>query len=138
MPELGLLVLRIRQRTIKRCRCFHLFAVDADKSGVPATQPKVHHGFHEFVQNFLTAKTKDDNGNSIYLTDKLIGEPEQRIIVVGHSRGGAAAALIAAYEVDTGQVIKTASFSTSTNNLTTLEAFGHICIDMNYDWLLKK
>lgn len=42
------------------------------------------------------------------------------------------------YDVVTGRVIKTASFSTSTHNLTPLEAFIHVCKDMNYDWLIQK
>jgi hypothetical protein len=78
------------------------FAVNAEKSGVPATQPKVHRGFHDFVQNLLTMKTEDENGNFVYLTDSLIANPERRILVVGHSRGGAAATLIAARMISMG------------------------------------
>lgn len=78
------------------------FAANAEKTRVSNTEPKVHRGFHNFVQALLTTKTRDNTGNLVYLTDILLASSEQKIYIVGHSRGGAAATLVAARMISMG------------------------------------
>ncbi|MDR3588899.1 MAG: DUF2974 domain-containing protein [Negativicutes bacterium] len=78
------------------------FAENAAKPLVPATEPKVHRGFHEFVQAGLTVKTQDADGESHYLSEILAANQDRKIYLVGHSRGGAAATLAGARLVSMG------------------------------------
>lgn len=77
------------------------FATNAAKGG-SATDPKVHRGFHEFVQTGLMAKTIDRNGKSKYLTDILLENKDHKVYLVGHSLGGAAATLAGARLISMG------------------------------------
>lgn len=72
------------------------FEINAEKSNIPATEPKVHRGFHEFVQIGMKTKTLDTNGESKYLTELLLKNKDRKIYIVGHSLGGAAATLTGA------------------------------------------
>jgi pimeloyl-ACP methyl ester carboxylesterase len=78
------------------------FAANAAKDGVASSEPKVHRGFHEYVQAGLTARIKDTNGESRLLTDLLLANPERKIYLVGHSLGGAAATLAGARLISMG------------------------------------
>lgn len=78
------------------------FEINAAKTDVPATEPKVHRGFHQFVQAGLTTKTMDDDGQAKYLTDILLAHNERKIYLVGHSLGGAAATLTGARLISMG------------------------------------
>ena len=78
------------------------FAANADKHEIPPTEPKVHRGFHEFVQNALTAKGQDVDGKAKYLTEMLLADKERKVLLVGHSRGGAAAILTGARLISMG------------------------------------
>lgn len=78
------------------------FEINAAKNDVPATEPKVHRGFHQFVQAGLTTKTMDDDGQAKYLTDILLAHNERKIYLVGHSLGGAAATLTGARLISMG------------------------------------
>lgn len=44
----------------------------------------------------------------------------------------------AVYDVNTGDIVKAAGFSTGTYNLTPVEAFIHVTKGMTYDWLMKR
>lgn len=78
------------------------FSYYAAKQGMPATAPKVHRGFHEFVQVGLKATTQDSEGNPRYLTDALVANSDRKVLLVGHSRGGAAAILAGARLISMG------------------------------------
>lgn len=78
------------------------FAYYAAQKGMPATAPKVHRGFHEFVQAGLAVSTQDADGKTRYLTDVLVKNSDRKILIVGHSRGGAAATLAAARLISMG------------------------------------
>lgn len=78
------------------------FAANAAKQGVPPAEPKVHRGFHEFVQAGLTAKTVDGSREAKYLTDMLLENKDRKIYIVGHSRGGAAATIAGARLISMG------------------------------------
>lgn len=78
------------------------FAFYAAKLGMPTTLPKVHRGFHEFVQVGLKATTQDADGNSRNLADVLVANSERKVFLVGHSRGGAAATLAGARLISMG------------------------------------
>ena len=78
------------------------FAVYAAKQDVPTAEPKVHRGFHEFVQAGLTVKVQDDDGDSKTLAEMLLANKERKVYLVGHSRGGAAATLSGARLISMG------------------------------------
>lgn len=77
------------------------FAANAAIGG-SATDPKVHRGFHEFVQTGLMVKTTDSNGKSKYLTEILLENKDHKVYLVGHSLGGAAATLAGARLISMG------------------------------------
>lgn len=60
---------------------------------MPDTVPKVHLGFHQYVQAALAAKTVDEDGSEKSLSDLLLDGKHRRVYLVGHSLGGAAATL---------------------------------------------
>jgi hypothetical protein len=67
------------------------FAANAKLKDIPDTKPKVHRGFHEYVQAAFAARTSGD----VQAGDRLLGEimtdPAAEMLLVGHSLGGAAA-----------------------------------------------
>lgn len=69
------------------------FAANAAMDGVPDTSPKVHHGFHDYVQAALTVRTPDGKGGERTLGELLLADPSLEIFLVGHSLGGAAATI---------------------------------------------
>jgi predicted lipase len=78
------------------------FAKNADKHEMPSTEPKIHRGFNEFVQKALKAKGQDVDGQTKYLTEMLLADKERKVLLVGHSRGGAAATLTGARLISMG------------------------------------
>lgn len=78
------------------------FAANASKQEVPAIMPKVHRGFHEFVQAGLAASTQDADGNARYLADVFRKNRDRKVILAGHSSGGAAATITGARLVSLG------------------------------------
>jgi len=73
------------------------FAANAKMTDIPNTAPKVHRGFHEYVQAAFTAKTTDDGGGERPLSELLLADPSLKIFLVGHSLGGAAATIAGAH-----------------------------------------
>lgn len=78
------------------------FSGNAGKQEVPSSEPKVHRGFHEFVQAGLGVKVRDVDGDLKYVSELLLANKNKRIYLVGHSRGGAAATLAGARLVSMG------------------------------------
>ncbi len=72
------------------------FAANAKLAGIPNSLPKVHRGFHEYVQAAFTAKTADGGGGWRLLGELLLADPSLKIFLVGHSLGGAAATVAGA------------------------------------------
>lgn len=70
------------------------FAANAARKNMPDTEPKVHRGFHEFWQAGTTAKLRSLSDSSLLsLPDLLAENSGYRLILTGHSLGGAAATL---------------------------------------------
>lgn len=80
------------------------FAANAAKQDVPDTEPKVHQGFHEFVQAGPSATLRNTNDSSLILLKSLLHDPQNKLYLTGHSLGGAAATLIGARLLSTGKV----------------------------------
>lgn len=72
------------------------FAVAARAEDVPNTAPKVHRGFHEYVQAAFEATTPDEKGAQKQLSRLLLEDRTRKVYLSGHSLGGAAATLIGA------------------------------------------
>lgn len=89
------------------------FLENAEKKDVDNSWPKVHKGFHQVVQTAFSADMLEGPGEE-YFTDVLRSHPDQKIILTGHSLGGAAATLIGARLLDMGiqpQQIKVVTFA---------------------------
>jgi hypothetical protein len=67
------------------------FAANAKLEGVPDTKPKVHRGFHEYVQTAFTARTSGEVQDGDRLLSEIMADPAAEMLLVGHSLGGAAA-----------------------------------------------
>lgn len=78
------------------------FAANAAKKEVPATEPKVHRGFHQFVQAGLSAVLRNPQQVSLSLPDLLVSDPTSKLYITGHSLGGAAAILAGARLLSAG------------------------------------
>ncbi len=72
------------------------FAESAKIQGVVDTEPKVHRGFHEYVQVALTARTAGEGQANDRLVRELLTDPTGEMLIVGHSLGGAAATIAGA------------------------------------------
>ncbi|HMM19270.1 MAG TPA: lipase family protein [Selenomonadales bacterium] len=78
------------------------FEANSQKDDMPATAPKVHRGYHQFVQAALTASMPDGKGEPKPLSELLLADKNRKIYLVGHSLGGAAATLAGARLVSMG------------------------------------
>jgi len=72
------------------------FIANAAKQDVPATEPKVHRGFNQFVEAGLSAVLLSPQQASISFTDLLQTDQTRKLCLTGHSLGGAAATLAGA------------------------------------------
>lgn len=72
------------------------FVTNAAKQDVPATEPKVHRGFNQFVEAGLSAVLLSPKQASISFTDLLQTNQSRKLLLTGHSLGGAAATLAGA------------------------------------------
>jgi surfactin synthase thioesterase subunit len=80
---------------------FAEFEARAGEKNVAHTLPKVHKGFHQVTQTALTADILEGPGE-LYIANHLLANPEHKIILAGHSLGGAVATLYAARLVSMG------------------------------------
>jgi hypothetical protein len=79
------------------------FAANAERKDMPATAPKVHRGYNQFVQTALDAQGKDDKDTAKQqLTAMLLEHHAGKIYLVGHSMGGAVVTLAGARLVSAG------------------------------------
>ena len=82
------------------------FAANAAKRDLPPEVPRVHEGFNQVAQVLLsveTAESQDDQAGKLRrLTSILLEDTDDKVILVGHSLGGAVAAVVAARLVDMG------------------------------------
>lgn len=70
------------------------FAQNAERKDMADTAPKVHLGFHQYVQAALTAQTTENtDATPKLLSELLLANKERKVYLVGHSLGGAAATL---------------------------------------------
>ncbi len=81
---------------------FEEFAANAALKNIPASQPKIHRGFHEFIQSGPTAKLSNAAGTSLSLRDILTANRGNKLYLTGHSLGGAAAIIAGARFIDMG------------------------------------
>ena len=72
------------------------FEESAKIQGVADTEPKVHRGFHEYVQVALTARSVGEGQANDRLVRELLTDPSGEMLIVGHSLGGAAATIAGA------------------------------------------
>jgi len=72
------------------------FAANATKREIPDSEPKVHRGFHQFVQAGLSAVLHNPEQGRLSLPDLLLNDPARKVYITGHSLGGAAATLAGA------------------------------------------
>lgn len=72
------------------------FAASAKMEDIPDTEPKVHRGFHEYVQTAFTARTDGEGEANDRALGELLSDPSGEMLIVGHSLGGAAATIAGA------------------------------------------
>lgn len=78
------------------------FAANAVKKNIPNTEPKVHQGFNEFVQAGPSAVLRNPRQVSLSLPDLLRTDQTRKLLLTGHSLGGAAATLAGARLLSSG------------------------------------
>lgn len=78
------------------------FTANAAKKDIPNTEPKVHKGFNEFVQAGPAAVLRNPRRVSLALPDLLRTDKARKLLLTGHSLGGAAATLSGARLLSTG------------------------------------
>ena len=78
------------------------FAANAAKKNIPNTEPKVHQGFNEFVQAGPSAVLRNSRQVSLSLPDLLRADQARKLLLTGHSLGGAAATLAGARLLSSG------------------------------------
>ena len=82
---------------------FRTIAMEEDRKD---SRPLVHQGFNDYTNTALFSKTKGDEDASLslgeLLAQELIASPSSKLILTGHSLGGAVAVLAAARLSDMG------------------------------------
>lgn len=78
------------------------FTANAARRDIPNTEPKVHKGFNEFVQAGPAAVLRTPRQTSLSLPDLLRADKTRKLLLTGHSLGGAAATLAGARLLSTG------------------------------------
>ncbi|MDT8903734.1 lipase family protein [Anaeroselena agilis] len=78
------------------------FAANAKREDMPDTEPKVHRGFHEYVQTAFTARTDGEGQAKDRVLGELLADQSGEMLIVGHSLGGAAATIAGARLLATG------------------------------------
>ncbi|WP_371363296.1 hypothetical protein SRRS_42270 [Sporomusa rhizae] len=72
------------------------FTASAALKNIPDSEPKVHLGFHNYVQTALKAKSAEHDNRGKLLTELLLENADRKIYLTGHSLGGAVATLTGA------------------------------------------
>lgn len=78
------------------------FAVNAARKDISDSEPKVHRGFNEFVQAGPAAGLQNPRQVKLALSDVLQTDSACRLLLTGHSLGGAAATLAGARLLNAG------------------------------------
>lgn len=78
------------------------FAANAAQRDIPDTEPKVHKGFNEFVQAGPSAVLLNPRQVSLSIPELLQTDKTRRLLLTGHSLGGAAATLAGARLLNSG------------------------------------
>lgn len=79
------------------------FAANAELKDIPDTSPKVHKGYHQFVQAAFAAEGLEGTDTAKQLLATMLLEHQNgKLYLVGHSMGGAAATLAGARLVSMG------------------------------------
>lgn len=79
------------------------FDAYAKQKDVSATEPKIHQGFHQYTQAILATRQQGEDGKpEKLLTEELLGNPSLRVLLVGHSLGGAVVTIAAARLISMG------------------------------------
>lgn len=75
---------------------------NAAQKGLNEQVPKVHRGFYEFVQSGLMAQAVGTDGTAHFISEILLANKNSKILLVGHSLGGAAATITGAALLNLG------------------------------------
>ncbi|WP_312421355.1 lipase family protein [Anaerospora hongkongensis] len=78
------------------------FAANAAKKKIAASEPKIHRGFHEYVQAALTTKVITTSTQPQLLSEWLLADTSHKVYLTGHSLGGAVATVTAARLISMG------------------------------------
>lgn len=78
------------------------FIRNAEKQGIPNSEPKVHRGFNAFVQAASNAVLSTGQQSRLSLSDLLLTNKAGKLYLTGHSLGGAAATLAGARLISMG------------------------------------
>jgi hypothetical protein len=79
------------------------FDAFAKQKDVPATEPKIHLGFHQYTQAILGTRQQGEDGKPEKLmAEELLRNSSLRVLLVGHSLGGAAVTIAAARLISMG------------------------------------
>lgn len=109
------------------------FAENAANHNVKSTDPQVHGGFNEYTQAAFFTPAEDGRIVGEFLRDKLKENPEAKLIITGHSLGGAVGVILGARLLAMGvspEQITVVSFGAPAVGNT---AFVKSCADLQLD-----